>query len=131
MICSVAIVFSQRPLSLWTVIHVVQDYILVFIRMQKMHKTIREVVMIMMREVHTSVLLRGSAKKRMMIMMMTMMMMLISMMRMIMMSMRGYSRLLKIASFLWKLKTRVQPPPPIELSTPKVSTLNSFFSQIN
>ena len=78
-----------------------------------MHKTIREVVMIMMREVHTLVLLRGLAKKRMMIMTMTMTMtmMLISMMRMMMMmSMRGYSRLSKIASFLWKLKTRVQPP---------------------
>ena len=86
--------------------------------------------MIMMREVHTLVLLRGSMKKKMMIMTMKTMMMLISMMRMIMMSMRGYSRLLKIASFLWKLKTRVQPPP-IELSTPKVSTLNSFLSQIN
>ena len=73
-----------------------------------MHKTIREVVMIMMREVPTPVLLRGLAKKKMMIM--TMMMMLISMKRMMMMSMRGYSRLLKIASFLWKLKTRVQPP---------------------
>ena len=75
-----------------------------------MHKTIREVVMIMMRDVRTPVLLRGSAKKRMMIMMMMMMMMLISMMRMMMMLMRGYSRLLKIASFLWKLKTRVQLP---------------------
>ena len=97
-------------MSLWTMIHVVQDYVSVFIRMQKTHKTIREVVMIMMREVLTSVLLRGLAKKRMMIMTMTMMMKLISMMRMMMMSMRGYSRLLKIASFLWKLKTRVQPP---------------------
>ena len=86
--------------------------------------------MIMMREVYTPVLLRGSSKKRMMIMMMMMTMMLISMMRMMMMSMRGYSRLSKIASFLWKLKNRVQPPP-IELSTPKVTSLNSFFSQIN